>query len=338
MTTTKPTTPFVARPWADLARAAEHADWTAGRSAVADGAELADRFAGELERLPADQRQAAIDVATAAYALSRSEKAATVAIHGSALTSPAVARDVDVIYVGNRAMAERAARAWASERGLGHLPLDLHESSGRGITVPCVPGVAAPFEVIAGDAPVERREYTGLASLIRAPFSAEAAHAAITAGFRVRIALVSPPRGDEWANYVDGPRSLASAVRHARAEGRWDALVALHPALYRCLAAVAEFGAGKIAAETLDAIKGGGGGGAARGTVYVDAFLSPQFGGAGLDRPLINSTHAREGDPCWRSFDALTRSIVEGAPSERVPERYPSLPDDRARALCEVFS
>ncbi len=246
----------------------------------------------------------------------------TTVIHGSALASPTTARDVDVIFAGDRDEALRAARAWADARGIGHLPLDVHEAAGRSIAVPRVPGAAAPFEVIAGDLPVEHRECRGVASLIRAPLSAEAAHAAITAGFRVRVALVSPPRGDEWAGYVDGPRALASAIHRARVEGRWDALVAQHPALYRCLAAVAVYGAGKIPAETLDAITSGGGGGAARGTVYVDAFLSPQFGGDGLDRPLICSTHAREGAPCWRSFDALTQSIAEGAPAEAVRSAF----------------
>lgn len=52
----------------------------------------------------------------------------TVVIHGSALTDPATARDVDVIYVGDRAEAERVARGWSGDNGCGALPLDLHES------------------------------------------------------------------------------------------------------------------------------------------------------------------------------------------------------------------
>lgn len=244
----------------------------------------------------------------------------TTTIHGSALATPATARDIDVIYVGDRDEAERAARAWAAARALGHLPLDMHEASGRVITVPRVPGTAAPFEVIAGGLPVEHREYNGLASLIRAPLPAEAAHAAITAGWRIRFALgelTHPGDGArDWSGYVDGRAALASAIHHARAEGRWDALAAQHPALYRCLAAVAEFGSGKIPEGDLDAIRRGS---PAEGAPCLDAFLTPQFGGDGLDCPLICATHAREGAPCWRSFDALTRSITEGYPSEKLP-------------------
>lgn len=222
-----------------------------------------------------------------------------------------------MIFVGDRAEAERVARGWAEARGIGHMPLDVHEAAGRSITVPCVPGAAAPFEVIAGDAPVETREFRGLASLIRAPLSAEAAHAAITAGWRIRFALgvLAHPRDGarDWAGYVDGRTALASAIHHAKREGRWDALVAQHPELYRCLAAVAELGAGKIPESDLDAIRRGS---PAPGAPCLDAFLAPEHGGAGLDCPLICATHARRGAPCWRSFEALTRSIVEGAPSE----------------------
>lgn len=237
----------------------------------------------------------------------------TAVIHGSALTSPATARDVDVIFAGDRAEAERIARGWAGDHGVGHLPLDVHGAAGRSITVPRVPGAAAPFEVIAGGAPIATHEFRGIASLIRAPLSAVAAHAAITAGWRVRFALgdlTHPSDGArDWTGYVDGRTAFASAIHHARAEGRWDALAAQHPALYRCLAAVAEFGAGKIPEGDLDAIRRGS---PASGAPCLDAFLTPQFGGDGIDRPLICATHASV--PRWRSFDALTRSIVEGAP------------------------
>ncbi len=237
----------------------------------------------------------------------------TTVIHGSALTSPTTARDVDVIYVGHRDEALRVARAWAEARGLGHLPLDMHVAQYDAVVVPCVPGASAPFEVIAGDARCELRQYSGIASAIRARVPAAEAHAAITAGWRIRFALgdLSHPSDGarDWTGYVDGRTALASAIYHARAEGRWDALVAQHPALYRCLAAVAEFGAGKIPEGDLDVIRRGS---PAPGAPCLDAFLTPQFGGAGLDRPLICATHASV--PRWRSFGALTRSIVEGAP------------------------
>ncbi len=43
----------------------------------------------------------------------------TVVIHGSVLTTPAAARDVDAIYVGDRDVAERVARGWAGDHGVG---------------------------------------------------------------------------------------------------------------------------------------------------------------------------------------------------------------------------
>jgi len=243
----------------------------------------------------------------------------TIVIHGSTLKFPATARDVDVIYVGDRDEALRMAHAWAISHGLGHLPLDMHEAAERCVIVPCVPGAEAPYEVIAGTSTITVEVFHGIASFIRAPLSAEAAHAAITEGWRIRFALgdlTHPSDGSrEWSGYVDGRTAIASAIRHALAEGRWEALVAQHPALYRCLAAVAEFGAGKVAASDLAAIRRSS---PASGAPCLDAFLTPHFGGDGLDRPLICATHAREGSPCWRSFDALTRSIIEGAHAETI--------------------
>lgn len=62
------------------------------------------------------------------------ESTAFIFVHGSAVTAPLQARDVDIFIAGGEWAArdadrERAAAlgaAWAAARGVGHLPLDIH--------------------------------------------------------------------------------------------------------------------------------------------------------------------------------------------------------------------
>lgn len=113
----------------------------------------------------------------------------TTTIHGSALTTPATARDVDVIYVGDRDEAERAARAWATAH-------------------------ASP----APDAPARTRAPAPEDAAVTARLTREeaAAYAGLLRERRARHAQ----RAADLADAVLRHDALAELVRAAREEGR----------------------------------------------------------------------------------------------------------------------
>lgn len=187
----------------------------------------------------------------------------TVVIHGSALTDPATARDVDVIYVGDRAEAERVARGWSGDNGCGALPLDLHESRYPTIRVPTPRGETRPCLRIAGAAPVELRPIGGLAAAMRSAgfdlAAFDAAFSDVGGGCRFGLTESDGAESDEWDAYVEGPTALRSALRHVSPEA-WAAIRRARPERVAFVEALAEHGAAALGADLLRAIGGQAGG------------------------------------------------------------------------------
>lgn len=159
-------------------------------------------------------------------------------IFGSAITAPASARDVDVMFYVDgvewaqpaekpAVIAERLARAWAAERGLSHLPIDAHRGSvwdgAVRIPMPCampLPAVAwltppAPGGAVADPKwtiAAALRAYgndpdRAVAAIMTPPDGADMAVYVSDRGF-------SSHRHDE-EGYVSGVLALRNAVRHA---------------------------------------------------------------------------------------------------------------------------
>lgn len=187
----------------------------------------------------------------------------TVVIHGSALTTPAAARDVDAIYVGDRDVAERVARGWAGDHGVGGLPLDMHQSRYATICVPTPRGETRPYLRLGGGAPVKLRPVGGLAAAMRrAAFDLAAFDAAFSdAGGGCRFGLTESDRAesDEWDAYVEGPAALRAALRHVRPEA-WAEVRRARPERADFVEALAEHGGYRLGTDLLCAIGGQAGG------------------------------------------------------------------------------
>lgn len=260
----------------------------------------------------------------------------SVVVHGSALTSPTTARDVDAVYIGDREIAERLVRNWAANRGLSHLPVDLHgdlrgdASHARTLIIPRVCGDDAPYDILRmhGDDRVEVQRYDRLSShLRRKGVDAAVIHQGIMALWRAHGRLHvnldedrSPDRPD-WQSYadVDGRRALASGIRHAKAHGVWEGLRAIDRAMYSTLAAIAEHGAERFIASAPPEVVAAVRGAACTGGFPLDVCGYEVFGmPASALAPVILATYAGGYRPrvCWRGWDALRRTIVEGAPAD----------------------
>lgn len=252
-------------------------------------------------------------------------KTTVVVVHGSALSRPETARDIDVIWSGDRDEAVAIVTAWAAERGLSGLPLDMHESTSADyITIPRVPGDDAPYEVLSSTGPIIARgdagapytdrdagsvviattTYTGLASSLRMRATPQEIVENIrqNSGWRVRFALAY--QTGEWGGYVDGPVALRSAIRHARANGVWDGLCELMPGEMRLAEVISRLGIGHLSAATVWQIGRAGG--------QVDVFIesTPM-----APRGFTAATHARRGDAVWNSPMELAEQIEHGEPA-----------------------
>lgn len=258
----------------------------------------------------------------------------SVVVHGSSLTSPAAAHDVDAVYIGDRETAERHVRTWAANRGLSHLPLDLHGDARREtkgsltLVIPQVCGDEAPYDILRlrdGDT-IDVRRYDRLSShLRRKGVTAAAIHQGIMVMWRSRARLRVNLDEDraldrpDWESYadVDGRRALASGIRHAKAHGVWDGLLAVDRSMYSTLAAIAEHGAARfVASSPPDVVNAVQHGGCTKG-FPLDICATDVFGiRASVECPVVVATHAHAymTRVCWRGWDALRRTVVEGAP------------------------
>lgn len=218
----------------------------------------------------------------------------TTVIHGSALTSPSTARDVDAIYLGDRREAARAVERWAAERGLAHLPVDLRRAETSGdrdsIVVPTPFGEEAPYRVIAGptSATVVLRTPEGLAARMRAGSFDLASFDAFFADPLARLGLtdecrgsLDDPRGMEqspdWQSYVGGPVALGSALRHVRPEA-WAEIRRERPGLAALIEALVEHGARNIHPDLLRAIGGQAGGSPQKHVAVHGGRVAPLYG------------------------------------------------------------
>lgn len=225
----------------------------------------------------------------------------SVVIHGSVLTSPAGARDVDAIFFGDPHDAERLARGWAADHGHGHLPLDLHESRYKTVRVPTPQGEERPWLRIAGSAAVELLPIRGLAAAMRrASFDLAAFDAAFLSGpgRGCRFGLTPDKHASgEWDAYVEGPDALRSALRHVP-DAAWEDVRRERPERAAFIEALAEFGASRLSLDMLDSI-GGQGGGAPQRHIYVaeSGECSPLYSRAVGPWTLASFTEAlRTGD------------------------------------------
>lgn len=259
----------------------------------------------------------------------------TVVIHGSALHRPDTAQDVDALYIGDITTAMDAVRGWAARRGLSHLPVDMHgeeriaNARQQTLVVPRVYGCEAPHEVLLHHASdcIEVRKHDRISSHLRRPVSAAEIHDGIMGHWRgagrLRVNLAEDrwPERPDWTSYadVDGRHALASGVRHARRNGAWEGLLSIDRAMYSTLAAIGEFGAERFVARVDPAIVAAvRGGGCTRG-FPLDVCTGDVYGMPGsVTRPVILSTHAGAYTPrvCWRGWESLQRSVVEGTPPE----------------------
>lgn len=258
----------------------------------------------------------------------------SVVVHGSSLTSPATAHDVDAVYIGDRETAERLVRTWAANRGLSHLPLDLHgdlrgdAGHARTLIIPRVCDDEAPYDILRlrdGDT-IGVWRYDRLSShLRRKGVTAAAIHQGIMTMWRSRARLRVNLDEDraldrpDWESYadVDGRRALASGIRHAKAHGVWEGLLAVDRPMYSTFAAIAEHGAARFVAssppDVVNAVQHGGG----TSGFALDICATDVFGiRASVECPVVVATYAHTymTRVCWRGWDALRRTVVEGAP------------------------
>ncbi len=151
-------------------------------------------------------------------------------------------RDIDVIYRYDgpdldtyayaEAYARDAVKLWAHVHGLGDREIDLHRDASGDLALPSPFGVFGSCIVLRGDATPKWREYTGLASAIRA-FGWDVAklREVLTAGQpnhplcregEWEISL--DPKNDhaQWdESYCNGVEAIRSAMRHAK-PGVWE--------------------------------------------------------------------------------------------------------------------
>lgn len=129
-----------------------------------------------------------------------------VAITGSAIYSPATAADVDVWHDPDTApdVARALAVEWATRRGLGHLPVDVHTCS----EIPAVGPEDTEIDLLSGEMPRRHIATTSSAVLRRAA--------------RFGGALATPVDhhdGTPALSLIDTDRDGADAVDHYRGGG-----------------------------------------------------------------------------------------------------------------------
>ena len=145
-------------------------------------------------------------------------KPKAVIVFGSALTDPNP-RDIDVIVVGD--ISDEQVKELVADQFL-HLikrgiPLDLHRQSCGGAVVPCCMGKIPQFAILHADGfadgfvPIQFADHTGVASVIRSTSSPKEVERHLGSWFEV--SLLPSERSDAWAEYIQGPRALASALR-----------------------------------------------------------------------------------------------------------------------------
>lgn len=251
-----------------------------------------------------------------------------VVVHGSALTSERP-NDIDVVFAGDRADAERVVRAWAVERFGARgatLSLDLHPTTGLSgvyeigpregelcdlVQLPKVPGRRAPHAILRGNPEVKVYERRNISSWLRSPLSVTEMHAQILAvgGWRVRLAIESDPADaprEDWRDYCDGPRAIRSAIAKMGAE-QWAALRALDPELYGLIEDVLEHGTRYVPPATLDAIRRGTPGGGPFAS--LDVLLPGTSMNPSAER-VVTTTHGR----MWWTMEGFRRLISGRAP------------------------
>lgn len=202
-----------------------------------------------------------------------------IAITGSALYSPATAADVDVWFRGHtREQAAEVAQGWAAERGLGHLPLDIH-AVGAGGSVPAV-GPSDEIEVLVGTQP-SRHEPSRLSTYLRC-FARwgrgamwEMPHPSYGVSYGVDLVAADNADGGDTGYSGCGLVAIGRALAKFRAAGRvlpnsrfWRAIVWLveHPEVVPQLREL--FSRGQCAA--------GAGSGAAYMHWAADGWMSDQ--------------------------------------------------------------
>jgi hypothetical protein len=149
-----------------------------------------------------------------------------VVIFGSAASASTRdrARDVDVAYSGvlveqPDATAERVAQMasrWASENGLGHLPLDIHAarsgSSKEEVLIPSPCGIPVPAIPLNAWTKVRTVPFSTLSAAVRA-FGHEPRLLARHMPEQDRLAVIPAEHdGPDWEGYVSGLGALRRAI------------------------------------------------------------------------------------------------------------------------------